>query len=160
MMVQLYLRIDRIKNAEKELSEMTKTDDENVLTLLATGWVKIYNGTEEKAKEAYYIFQELIEKFGSTCLLLNGLSCSNLQLQQHDDSISNLKESLERDPKSSDALINLASCYAVQNKFALSRRLYSQVKSIQPNHPFLVNLQQIESKFDQFASNYAPETKN
>ena len=159
-MVQLYLRIDRIKNAEKELSEMTKTDDENVLTLLATGWVKIYNGTEEKAKEAYYIFQELIEKFGSTCLLLNGLSCSNLQLQQHDDSISNLKESLERDPKSSDALINLASCYAVQNKFALSRRLYSQVKSIQPNHPFLVNLQQIESKFDQFASNYAPETKN
>ena len=57
MMIQLYLKIDRIKNAEKELAELIKIDDENPLTLLATAWVKLYYGTEEKSKEAFYIYQ-------------------------------------------------------------------------------------------------------
>jgi len=75
MMVQLYLKIDRLKNAEKELAEMQSMDDENTLTLLSTAWIRLYHGTEDKAKEAFYIYSELIDKIRTFSSIVNWSFC-------------------------------------------------------------------------------------
>lgn len=156
-MVQLYLKIDRLKYAEKELAEMQKTEDENTLTQLASAWISLYQATPDKAKDAFYIYNDLVEKFGPTPVTLTGLACCNLESNNSEDGVTNLKEALEKDPKFPEALINLSNCYAHQGKVTLTNRLLSQVKANNPGHSFLRLLQQFDSDFDTHASKYAPE---
>jgi hypothetical protein len=40
-MVQLYLRIDRLDLAQKELKTMKSLDEDNALSMLATAWVSL-----------------------------------------------------------------------------------------------------------------------
>lgn len=41
MLIQLYLRIDRLDLAQKQLKTMKSIDEDNILSQLATAWVNI-----------------------------------------------------------------------------------------------------------------------
>jgi coatomer protein complex subunit epsilon len=60
----------------------------------------------DKIQDAYYIYQELIDKFGATPLLLNGQASSFLQQGKVEEAEAALSEALEKDPGDADALVN------------------------------------------------------
>ena len=61
----------------------------------------------DKIQDAYYIYQELIDKHGATPLLLNGQSASYIGQEKFDEAEAALQEAVEKDPNNVDTLINL-----------------------------------------------------
>ena len=50
----------------------------------------------EKCQDAYYIFQELIDKYSSTTTLLNAQATCYMRMGKFEDADSSLQEALDR----------------------------------------------------------------
>jgi len=153
--VQLYLRINRLDLAEKELEKLQKLDEDATITLLAAAWVHLHAGGD-RAKEALGIFQDLVEKYGSSVTLLNGIGVSHLALKRYNDAEKVFLQALEKKASDTDTIINLITTYQHQQKPQdIINRYLSQLKTTAPKHPWLSEYQKMESNFDQFATQLA-----
>jgi len=150
--VQLYLRINRLDLAEKELEKLQKLDEDATITLLSTAWVHLHAGGD-RSKEALGIFQDLVEKYGSTVTLLNGIGVSHLAAKRYNDAEKVFLQALEKKASDSDTIINLIATYQHQQKPQdIITRYLSQLKTSAPTHPWLLDYQKMETNFDQFAA--------
>jgi coatomer protein complex subunit epsilon len=93
--IELYLRLHRIDLAEKELKLLQSKYDFAIPTLLATCWVYLSEGGE-KARDALFICQELIEKYGASVHLLLSLATAQMHLKNFVDAEKTLLEALEK----------------------------------------------------------------
>jgi hypothetical protein len=93
--VQIYLKMYRTDHAEKQLKIMQQIDEDHTLTQLANAWVNLAVGGA-KVQEAYYIFQELGEKYTWTVLLMNGSAVCQMHMGHFEEAESRLLEALNK----------------------------------------------------------------
>ncbi|GMT32607.1 hypothetical protein PFISCL1PPCAC_23904 [Pristionchus fissidentatus] len=149
--VQALLRMDRVDLAVKELKKLAEIDEDSTQTQLATAWVNLALG-REKLKDAYYIFQEQIDRHGATPLLLVGQSTSLILQEKFEEAESLLQDAQARDPNNADAMINMITVTAQLGQPAENvNRLIAQMKDSHPAHPWTRSFVEKEAILDKIA---------
>ncbi|CAM6036194.1 unnamed protein product [Sphagnum compactum] len=143
--VQIYLKMYRTDHAEKQLKIMQQIDEDHTLTQLANAWVNLAVGGA-KVQEAYYIFQELGEKYTWTVLLMNGSAVCQMHMGHFEEAESRLLEALNKDSKDANTLANLIVCSLHMGKPTV--RHMSQLKISQPNHVLMERAINDEAAFE------------
>lgn len=152
LLVQLYLRMNRPDVATKTLRQMHIADDDSTLTQLATTWVYLAEGGA-KFQEAAYIFQELMDKYDASVLLLNSLSVAFMHMDQYDDAEKELMNAIGKNPTDPDTLINLICCFRHTGKSAeVVQRKIKELQRAAPQHAWTSDFEDISSGFDSSVS--------
>jgi len=152
LLVQLYLRMDRLDLAQKQLKTMRAADEDSTLALLATAWTHLSAGGG-KAQEAGYIFEELSDKHGASALLLNGQAVAKMHQGQFEEAESLLQEALGKAPSDPDSLANLiAVSQHLRRAPEVVARYLSQLRARAPGHQLLVSLATFEGAYDRVAA--------
>jgi coatomer subunit epsilon len=109
----------------------------------------------DKANQASYIFEELIEKYGATSFLLNGQAACKLGCGQYMEAEPLLLQALEKSPNDKNTLILHAVCMRYLNKPVeqINRKL-KQARSLPGHHTWLTDYDHHEQLFDTAAKRY------
>ncbi|XP_023336675.1 coatomer subunit epsilon [Eurytemora carolleeae] len=153
--VQALLSMNRPDLARKEMKNLVEKDEDATITQLAQAWTNLHLGSD-KIQEAYYIYKDLLDKYGNTCLLLNGSAACSIAEGKYVEAEASLNDGLQEDPNNTDILVNLL----VNSQFMgkpqeVSNRYMSQLKDMDPKHPFLVSVALKEADFDRMCKQYA-----
>ncbi|CAN6277130.1 unnamed protein product [Urochloa humidicola] len=143
--VQIYLQMHRADHAEKQLRVMQQLDEDHTLTQLANAWVDLAMGGS-KIQEAHLIFQDLSEKYPTTCKILNGKALCSMHMGNFEDAEGLLLESLNKDAKDAETLANLTVCSLNLGKPAT--RYLNQLKLAHPEHTLVKRMSSAEDSFD------------
>jgi len=146
--VQCMLKINRVDLALKEVKHMQEIDEDATITQLALAWTNMVVG-KEKLQDAFYIYQEMMDKYGQTPMLLAAQAGTLILQHKYEQAEELLQEALQRDSSYAEALINMIVVTQCLNKPAeQTTRLINQMKETHPHHTWTVDLLTKENKFD------------
>lgn len=149
--VQLYLKIDRVDQAEKQLKAMSALDDDATLTQVATAWVGLFLGGA-KVQEAAVIYQELGERHGFTAQLYNGAAACAMQQGNWEEAEQLLQDAYEKDAKNADTLSNLVAAGLHLGKN--TSRFTNQLRTVAPGHLSVKRIDAANEAFDRAAATF------
>jgi coatomer subunit epsilon len=153
--VQCYLSIFRTDLAQKEVQAMIAINEDATITQLSIARVNLMLGGA-KCQEAYFIFQEMCEKYSQTVLLLNGLSaCQMLQNNFGEASIL-LKQALDKNPTDPMTLLNVICCDQHTSKGADHFSVYMKQLKSSASSSALLSIDALDASFDSNARRYTP----
>lgn len=165
--VQIYLALDRRELADKTLRAMQDLDDNDTLTQLASTWVCTVAGGE-RVTEAYFLLQELVDKFGPSVTVLNALAVCQIALRNYSDAFQHLRQARELALNSGGAggdnkklvsevtLVNTLVCLQHLQKSAdVVARIRDELAAGYPDSAWLKQQTEVTAMFDRCAANYA-----
>jgi len=155
LLVQLFLELNRPDLAHRELSKMKSKQDDAIATTLATAWMAIMQGTTQQLQEAAFTYQELIDKYGNSTLLLNGLAVAEMKQGNFQKAEKILQDALLQDTTSLCSRINLVvvSQHLNQPSDKIKRDL-NKITMNAPDHPWVSSLKEAETDFDAAAKKF------
>uniref|UniRef100_A0A9J2P968 Coatomer subunit epsilon n=1 Tax=Ascaris lumbricoides TaxID=6252 RepID=A0A9J2P968_ASCLU len=146
--VQCLLKMDRVDLAVKEVKKMQEVDEDATITQLALAWVNTALG-KDKLKDAFYIYQEMIDKYGASPLLLVAQASCLIQQQKYEDAEKLLLDAQQRDANYAEALINLVVVSQYLGKAPeVTNRYINQLKEGHPEHPWTLDYNAKEKAFE------------
>lgn len=146
--IQCLLKINRVDLAVKELKKMQEIDEDSTISQLALSWVNMAAG-KDKLKDAFYIYQELIDKYGATNFLLVSQSTCLIQQQKYEEAEKLLQDAQQRDANNPNILIGLVVVSQFLGKqFEVTNRYINQLKSDFPDHIWTKDYVEKEKEFD------------
>jgi len=113
LLAQIYLRMDRPDLAAKQHRVMVEADEDSALTHMVGAWVCLAAGTPKKAQEAAYVFDELIDKYHASPLLLNCVAVAKMHMGEWAEAEASLLEAVDKPGSGADTLVNLVACRSV-----------------------------------------------
>ncbi|MFH4980228.1 hypothetical protein AB6A40_006937 [Gnathostoma spinigerum] len=150
--VQCLLRLHRVDLAMKEVKKMQEVDEDATITQLSLAAVNVSVG-KEKLKDAFYIYQEMIDKYGPTPLLQVAQASCLIQQQKYAEAENLLNEAQQRDSNYAEALINLIVVSQFLGKSAeVTNRYINQMKEGHPTHPWTKDFIAKEKFFERIAT--------
>ena len=156
LLTQIYLKMDRRDLAAKQLKAMQQADEDSTLTQLAGAWVHLATGGP-KFQEAAYVYEELIDKFGATATLLNGLAAAHMHMGKYDEAEKFLVDAASKGANDADTLINLIACYSHLGKPGdFVQRYVAQLTLAHPAHPYVAALKTANGMFERASTGFAP----
>lgn len=150
--VQLYARVNRLDLALKQLQDMKRIEEDSTCTQLAQAWFWVLKGGEN-ADEAAQLFQELTDRFGKTCLLLNGGAVAFMALRNYVEAERLLLEAYSKESQNQDTLTNLI---VISTHLKRSNAQYiGELQKVAPMNAWLINLSRLEQEYLTAAASFA-----
>jgi len=159
MTVSIYIKINRVDLAQKQVKSMQDIDDDDVLTVIASSTLNIALGGD-KASEAFYLQQELIDKFGPSVPVLNSMAACQMQQKKFTEAFALLKQARDmclqaKEKVSSETLINSIVCLQhLRKSNDIIQKVIGELRQTSPTHPWLKRYADMESIFDKNALSY------
>ncbi|KAI9320812.1 coatomer epsilon subunit-domain-containing protein [Dichotomocladium elegans] len=153
---QIYLQMDRLDLARKEVSQAKAWAEDALLLQMMEAWVGLRVGGE-KYQEAFYIFEEFgTSSAESSIKVLNGQAAANLALGRYPEAESILMEASNKNSDDPETLVNMIVCANLTGKPSdVISRYISQLREVAPQHPFVQDLDLKSNLFDRCASRFA-----
>ncbi|KAL3100387.1 hypothetical protein niasHS_001690 [Heterodera schachtii] len=149
--VQCLLKLNRGDLAAKEVKRMQEMDEDATITQLAQAWLNMAMG-RDKLKDAFYIYQEMLDKYGATPLLLTSQAACLIMQQKYEEAEKLLLSAQERDPNNADVLVGLFVVAQFLGKpMEVSNRYMNQLKQDHPAHAWTKEMSAKETEFDRLA---------
>eukprot|EP00842_Homolaphlyctis_polyrhiza_P005976 jgi/Hompol1/637/HPOL_004250-RA len=155
--VQIYLKLDRLDLAKKEVKSFKSWADDATLAQLIESWVNIVSGGPEKYQEAFYIFEELANSTSTaTSKLLTSKAVALIQARKFEAADALLLEALNKNPNDPDTIANMVvTATALHKPASIVNQYLSQLRDLAPGHPLAQDLALKESLFDRSAGLFA-----
>lgn len=153
--IQILLRMNQVGLAKTRLSQMRGNSqlEDHTLTKLATCWVILADTNKSGYQEAVYKYEEFIDKYTGSALLLNGLAMAEMLQGDFAAAETHINEALTKSPAETESLANLVVVQThLQRPPELINRTIGQLSLKCKNHPLVTSLQTFDGAFDRIAA--------
>ncbi|KAF2087400.1 coatomer subunit epsilon [Saccharata proteae CBS 121410] len=155
MIVQIHLQQNRVDLALKETQQARKWAQDSLLVNISESWVGLREGGE-KYQQAFYVFEELAQAPATQAIQsLLGQAVSELHLGRLPEAEAALQQAMALDPKSADVIANTIVLNTILGKDTTELR--KELQSVQPQHPFLADVEAKKDVFKQASAKYTPK---
>jgi hypothetical protein len=153
MVLQIYLKLDRLDLAKQQLSILKQKDEDAVLTQLGNVYVSLATGSSGAA-DAVHALNSLTEQYGASPFLLNLMAAGLMMQGDYAAAETTLEECLRdfNEVVIPDTLINMVVCNVQQNKSP--DQYLGKLKEQFPLHPFNSGFDRVVSAFDRESIKY------
>jgi coatomer protein complex subunit epsilon len=151
--LQIFLKLDRMDLANRQLDKLRAMDEDAVLTSIAAVQVALAGGASSASDAAHYL-NSLSEQYGPSPLLLNLSACAYIMIADYDEAETKLLDCKREFPgqPNPETLINLVVVTQYLGK--PSEEYITELKESFPTHPFLAGLERVEGAFARESMKY------
>ncbi|OLN82303.1 Coatomer subunit epsilon-1 [Colletotrichum chlorophyti] len=166
LIVQIHLQQNRNDLALKEVTAARRWAQDSLLVNIAESWVGLRQTARErtvdtkrtqggdKYQQAFYVFEELAQAPATSSIAtLVSQAVAELHLGRTEEAQAALDQALAKDASHAEAIANLLVLTVITGNDP--KELTEKLKAANPNHQFLVDLEEKSALFDKAAAKYS-----